>query len=411
MLRLAVLVLSFAALAPWSAANAAVTCPTSVTQAGTSANEDLVGTSGNDRIAGNGGKDVIHGGDGSDCLIGGSFEDRLFGEDGDDELIGEGGEDFLDGGPGDDVLNGGSDADVLVGGPGTDAISGEGGDDVIVIHAGDVPAGESETIDGGSGNDTALFDFDPGAFTPPNFTVTDPVTGGRYRFFSVEKVARNVCGDGVRQANEACDDGNTTSGDGCDANCTPTGCGNGIVTAGEECDDANRIAGDGCSPDCRRECGDGVLEPGEECDDGNTVGGDGCSATCRGECTASTVCDDGDPCTVDSCRGGVCVADALEPFASAICRTDVLARLPECASDVLPAKLALPGRTTKIETLLRRASNVSNRRNLLVQAGRVAGLVRTKAGRLTARHRLSPACGTSLDQHAAELAALIAALR
>ena len=89
----------------------------------------------------------------------------------------------------------------------------------------------------------------------------------------------------------------------------------------------------------------------------------------------------------------------------------MLARLPECAADVLPAKLALPGRTTKVDTLLRRASIVSNRRNLLVQAGRVVTLVRTKAGRLTARHRLSPTCGASLDQHAAELGALIGALR
>ena len=36
---------------------------------------------------------------------------------------------------------------------------------------------------------------------------------------------------------------------------------------------------------------------------------------------------------------------------------------------------------------------------------------RRLAGRLTARHRLSPACGASLDQHAAELGALIGALR
>src|SRR5437867_2381281 len=210
-----VLLLGLASATP---ALAQITCSQSVTLAGTSANDNLVGTSGNDRIVGNGGRDTIHGGAGSDCLFGGSFNDQLFGEEGNDELIAEGGDDLLDGGPGDDVLNGGDGNDTLIGGPGADEISAGGGDDVIVIHAGDVPAGAIETIDGGSGIDTALLDFDPGAVTGPNFTITDPVTGGKYRFSSVEKVERAVargCGDGVLDPGEQCDDGNAVSGDGC----------------------------------------------------------------------------------------------------------------------------------------------------------------------------------------------------
>jgi cysteine-rich repeat protein len=73
-------------------------------------------------------------------------------------------------------------------------------------------------------------------------------------------------------------------------------------------------------------CGNGTVETGEDCDDGNTDNGDCCSATCgfetsgsscadatvcngaetcdgAGTCLAGTplACDDGDPCTVDSC--------------------------------------------------------------------------------------------------------------
>jgi cysteine-rich repeat protein len=88
---------------------------------------------------------------------------------------------------------------------------------------------------------------------PPGFVVTDPVTGGTYRFFSTERVVTQICGNGVLEGIEECDDGNTMSGDGCDANCTRTRCGNGIVTAGEQCDDGNTIPGDGCSALCRVE--------------------------------------------------------------------------------------------------------------------------------------------------------------
>jgi hypothetical protein len=61
-------------------------------------------------------------------------------------------------------------------------------------------------------------------------------------------------------------------------------------------------------------CGNGEVERGETCDDGNTVAGDGCDATCVNEaCIADTpgypttaLCNDGDPCTVDTCAAEGC---------------------------------------------------------------------------------------------------------
>ena len=135
------------------------------------------------------------------------------------------------------------------------------------------------------------------------------------------------CGDGILTAPEQCDPPNP--GKGCSATCTfepgwfcnpppavlpdagppppstcmATVCGNGVKEGNEACDDGNLIDGDGCSaqctlePDCssgtcQSKCGDGILLPPEQCDDGNTNDGDGCSSTCQVEsgwyCTPQT---------------------------------------------------------------------------------------------------------------------------
>ena len=57
------------------------------------------------------------------------------------------------------------------------------------------------------------------------------------------------------------------------------------------------------------DCGNGALDGGEECDDGNLAGGDCCSATCQLEGALGS-CDDGDPCSQDSCGTGGCQNDA-----------------------------------------------------------------------------------------------------
>ncbi|HJQ85522.1 MAG TPA: DUF4215 domain-containing protein [Candidatus Binatia bacterium] len=402
-----------------ASARAQVTCAPSVTLAGTSADDELVGTDDPDRIVGNGGRDTLSGLGGSDCLFGGSFEDHIFGGEENDQLVGEGGPDLLDGGPGDDEINGGSDDDTIIGGPGADTIAGEGGDDTFIVHAGDVPAGRTEIVNGGSNNDVAVFDFDPGNVTPPNFVVTDPETGGHYEFVDVERIEHRRCGNGVVDPGEACDDGDRQNGDGCDVNCTPTGCGNGIRTGDEECDDGNATSGDGCSSECERECdgdcptpvcGDGVLAPGEECDDGNTTAGDGCSALCRRECTTIEECDDGDPCTIDGCIAGACVNPPIEPFANAICRAGQLVQLAECRGDRLRATVALPQRVRKVRGLLRKASQSGKRTGMLLAAERTLSRVQTKSARKAGHGKISAGCAATLDRRLVEVMGLIAGL-
>lgn len=185
---------------------------------------------------------------------------------------------------------------------------------------------------------------------------------------------KNVCGNGVREANEACDDGNKTSGDGCSAqclveigggctssqqclsgicdlssgspgDCEPVGaCGNGVQEGGESCDDGNTAAGDGCSPSCTGEdgagcgedldcesltcdlaqngsssceggdeCGNGHIDLGEVCDDGNTVDdGNGCGANC--------LWTDGAGCSAaNECASGICNASSGTCAAGNVC--------------------------------------------------------------------------------------------
>ena len=71
----------------------------------------------------------------------------------------------------------------------------------------------------------------------------------------------DACGDGTinnvvqGQAFEVCDDGNTTAGDGCRDDCFGKEiCGDGLLDANEQCDDGNNTAGDGCEDNCTFAC-------------------------------------------------------------------------------------------------------------------------------------------------------------
>ncbi len=394
-------------------AHAAVTCPTNVTLAGTGTNDDLEGTDGDDNIVGGGGDDLLRGFAGSDCLNGGSFNDRLFGGPDDDELVGEGGNDLLDGGPGDDELNGGSNDDELVGGPGNDVlrgeggadalsggegddelvggtgsdtliggegadeIAGEGGDDTIIIKAGDVPTGRVETIDGDLDDDTAVFDFDPGDVLLPDFDVTDPETGGIYRFRSIEHIVVDGCGNGRVEGNELCDDGNRVSGDGCDPDCgRPAGCGNGVREANEDCDDGNRRSGDGCSSNCHEECGE-------------------------------TECDDGDPCTRDECENDECVANLLPAYDLALC-------------DLTQVRNACKTELSKFRQLDRKLKRVARILRLVGAGAPPAGLdrahrivlkIEARALRIVVRGKAGPTCAAAFDRRLARLSNALATLR
>jgi cysteine-rich repeat protein len=90
----------------------------------------------------------------------------------------------------------------------------------------------------------------------------------------------------------------------------PTGvCGDGTVDANETCDDGNVADGDCCSSTCQLDA------RGTSCSDGDACNGaETCSET--GECVAGSEldCDDGDPCTVDSCDAeSGCVAAEAGP--------------------------------------------------------------------------------------------------
>jgi cysteine-rich repeat protein len=450
-------------------AESQVTCPLDITLAGNSSDELLVGTNQGDRITGNGGRDTLRGLEGSDCLRSGSFDDKLFGGPGNDQLIAEGGNDLLDGGPGDDELNGGSNQDILIGGPGRDEVIGEGDDDTFVVRAGDVPAGQTEILNGGSGNDLAALNFDPGTVPPRNFTVTDPDTGGKYRFIDVERIEIRICGNGVREEGEACDDGNRVSGDGCDSNCTPTACGNEVVTSGEtcddgntaggdgcsatcqkecgngvregseECDDGNQVPGDGCDPNCRvsacgngvvtppeacddgntrngdgcsstctRECGDGTVGPNEQCDDGNTVSGDGCTASCVRECTTVGVCADDDQCTTDACVGGKCVNTPLTGTEGVLCELDAVLNHAVCPGEALGPKLRLKVGT--LRRVVRRLSEATDNDVLLQRATRLLAQTGAVANRLANRGRISATCADDIASWLDDLETVVDAL-
>jgi cysteine-rich repeat protein len=112
-------------------------------------------------------------------------------------------------------------------------------------------------------------------------------------------------------------------------------------------------------------CGNSITEAGEECDDGNTIDGDCCSSTCDSEpvggacaddfvgCTIDTcdgagacqhapddtACDDGSPCTQDTCSvdSGGCISDAA-PVTSCANDAPGKARLMMTRDDDEPTK-------------------------------------------------------------------------
>lgn len=131
---------------------------------------------------------------------------------------------------------------------------------------------------------------------------------------------KSRCGDGIVDArlDEVCDDGNVRNGDGCNVDCNYScedneQCADNNVCNGEEVCDldehvcvAGPSAADGTECGSSRACtdgrcvsttcGDGVVTEGEECDDGNLVEGDGCTADCQYDCEEDADCDDEDVC-------------------------------------------------------------------------------------------------------------------
>lgn len=196
-------------------------------------NDQISGGDDGDALLGGDGNDVIKGGGGEDLIGGGDGDDVVIGEAGQDTILGQGGRDHVSGGADADVLRGGADADVLEGGPGDDllqpgtgpdVVRADEGNDTILIRAGDVDAGESESVDGGAGrNLLVLHGFsdaevsvtrrpaarEPGdtvaaAASDLDAAIDDPRTGGSYRVNRVTDILyqQRLPAGGAGQAGE-----------------------------------------------------------------------------------------------------------------------------------------------------------------------------------------------------------------
>jgi cysteine-rich repeat protein len=73
-------------------------------------------------------------------------------------------------------------------------------------------------------------------------------------------------------------------------------CGNGLTEGGEQCDDGNLVAGDCCDATCQFEAAATACDDGDACTEGDVCDGAG---ACAGPSPAD--CDDGNPCSTDSC--------------------------------------------------------------------------------------------------------------
>lgn len=141
-----------------------------------------------------------------------------------------------------------------------------------------------------------------------------------------------VCQDNVCAAGTNADDGTACTrmmemGICREGACVEGGCGNGVVEAGEMCDDGNDDEDDGCTSACEPTCVDDTP-----CDDGDMCNGAETCDLATNTCMAGTmlVCDDGSPCTTDSCDSVLgCVAtlidadmDGFAPDTLGACGTD-----------------------------------------------------------------------------------------
>ena len=135
---------------------------------GSGANDIVFGGQGNDtvdyftqsgalQIYGNLGDDQLFGGSGNDTIFGGQGFDSINGGNGNNLLIGGLGSDTVFGGDGNDRIEGGDNVDQLAGGFGANLIYGNQGDDTIGGALFSKPVASSDTVYGGQGNDSILY--------------------------------------------------------------------------------------------------------------------------------------------------------------------------------------------------------------------------------------------------------------
>lgn len=178
--------------------------------------DNFVGSDEGDVIRGLGGNDLIDSRFGNDLVFGGAGNDTIFARDQDDTVHGDDGDDSLIGGLGNDTMYGGEGNDLLAGSQGDDEIHAGNGNDVvftgvfegsdrIFMDAGndvlDGAAADSsfyaeggsgddefrsghanDTLDGGTGNDRAVFTSPMDHYTlilrDGDLSITDRSAGG-----------------------------------------------------------------------------------------------------------------------------------------------------------------------------------------------------------------------------------------
>jgi len=92
-------------------------------------------------------------------------------------------------------------------------------------------------------------------------------------------------------------------------------CGDGFKEGTEQCDDGNTVDGDCCSSSCALDAAGTVCDDSSVCTSGET-----CNAT--GACinpTSVVTCDDGDPCTTDTCDASLGCGSAAVPAPASQC--------------------------------------------------------------------------------------------
>lgn len=144
--------------------------------------------------------------------------------------------------------------------------------------------------------------------------------GGGYAFSVVG--SRIPCGDGIVEPGEQCDDGNLTPGDGCSPLCQiepchtcsgqPSACS--TLPEGSACDDGNPCTHNACnaSGTC---VVTGSAPQGLPCDDGNICTVNACDGA--GTCAVTNPaisCDDNNPCTLDQCDPSLGCIHGPVPF-------------------------------------------------------------------------------------------------
>lgn len=118
---------------------------------GGAGHDTLYGGEGGDDISGGKGGDVLYGGVSDDKLYGGAGRDTLYGGVEGDEIFGGGAMDEIYGGSGEDQLRGGKGRDLIDGGTGNDEIYGSGRENSL--------GEDDDTLTGGLGADTFIFDL------------------------------------------------------------------------------------------------------------------------------------------------------------------------------------------------------------------------------------------------------------